>query len=102
MKGFFGERVDALVIALTIVVQCGEPRIASFNNDAYLRETGGQYIRALARECWLFQECSRPKTRYLIWLSSVLGYTMLALPTLDIAQAVLVDIFCNTFGSGVG
>jgi len=75
-----------------------KPRIASYNKDSFLRETGGQYIRALAREWWLFQEHTDPKTRYMIWMACVLGYGMLALPTLDIAQAVLMDILRNILG----
>jgi len=75
-----------------------KPRIARFGKDTFMRETGGHYIRALAREWWLFQEYTAPKTRYLIWMSCVLGYGMLALPTLDIAQAVLMDIFRSILG----
>ena len=74
-----------------------KPRVARFNNDSFLRGKGGQYVRALAREFWLFREYSRPKTRIAVLVACLAGYGLLALPTIDIAQAVLMDILRSMF-----
>ena len=53
----------------------------------------GDYISFLAREWWAGMMHIRPTARIASMSLGIVGYLMLALPTLDLAQAVLQDAF---------
>ncbi|PHO03542.1 hypothetical protein CSC82_11780 [Rhodobacteraceae bacterium 4F10] len=67
-------------------------RLNGFSNRNYALEERHEYVRALAREWWCRQMHSRKIFRYLIVLFSVFGFLFLAIPSLDISQAVLRDV----------
>ena len=64
----------------------------SFTDKQHLLNNFGEYYRLISREWWLGMMHTRTTTRHAVFLSGVIGYTMLALPTLDIAQAVVRDL----------
>lgn len=52
----------------------------------------GDYIDLLSREWWVGQMYSKDGARYIAFSSAVCAYCMLALPSLDILQAVVRDL----------
>ncbi len=50
------------------------------------------YIDQASREWWIGQMNSRPISRYAAMILGCLGYLLLVIPTIDIAQAVIGDI----------
>ena len=50
------------------------------------------YIDQASREWWIGQMNSRPVSRYAAMILGCLGYLLLVIPTIDIAQAVIGDI----------
>ncbi len=51
------------------------------------------YMAVLAREWWAAQMHGHTKIRIVVFVLSTIGYSMLAVPSADIAQAVLRDLF---------
>lgn len=69
--------------------------ISGFRPDvrAHMFSKHGDYIGFLAREWWVGMMHTYKPARICSLVLGVLGYAMLAVPTLDIAQAVLRHIF---------
>ncbi|MDO6522425.1 hypothetical protein Q4578_12555 [Shimia thalassica] len=75
----------------------GKAQLNGYTSRKFALETRHDYVRGLAREWWWRQMHSREISRYFIFLFCVLGYLFLAIPSLDIFQAVMRDIvttFC--------
>lgn len=71
-----------------------ESRVQGFREDLrpkFLTEFR-DYIDQASREWWIGQMNSRPFSRYAAMVFGCLGYLLLAIPTIDIAQAVIADI----------
>jgi hypothetical protein len=74
-----------------------KPVISGFRPDvrAEMFSKHGDYIGFLAREWWVGMMHTYKPARICALVFGVLGYAMLAVPTLDIAQAVLWHIFTS-------
>lgn len=74
-----------------------QPRLKSLTLLAYLEREDKDYLRLIAREFWVGQIHSHPLARLLTLVICTLGLVMLALPTLDITQAVIIDFISSSF-----
>lgn len=90
------ERTEAFWIVLG-KQRAKKPVVSGFRQDvrAYMFSEHGDYIGLLAREWWVGMMHTFKPARICALVLGVAGYFMLALPTLDIAQAVLWHIFTN-------
>lgn len=72
-----------------------KPVVSGFRPDfrADMFSKHGDYIGFLAREWWVGMMHTYKPARIISLMLGVLGYLMLAVPTIDIAQAVLRHIF---------
>ncbi|WP_170549603.1 hypothetical protein [Ruegeria atlantica] len=68
------------------------PRLAGFRYKNRLISDKEEYIRACAREWWVGQMHTRWWARRVALSTGLLGFALLAIPTIDIAQAVLQDL----------
>ncbi|QXT38661.1 hypothetical protein [Gymnodinialimonas ceratoperidinii] len=64
----------------------------AFGRQVDLVRAHGEYTRALSREWYTGQVARRPFARMLSVSCAIVGYVLLAIPTIDIFQAVLRDI----------
>lgn len=62
------------------------------NKEAILNNRG-DYLRALSREWWSGKMHVDPIWRYATIAVAASGYVMLLVPTIDITQAVIADLF---------
>lgn len=71
--------------------------VSGYRQDvrAHMFDKHGDYINFLAREWWAGQMHTYRIIRILSLVLGCIGYFLLALPTLDISQAVLADMFNN-------
>lgn len=69
------------------------PPFSGMANKMYIVRDHGDYLRGICREWWVGQMHKSRVWRYLILLIASAGYFMLLLPTLDITQAVAIDLF---------
>ncbi|MEC8293565.1 MAG: hypothetical protein VX083_08725 [Pseudomonadota bacterium] len=58
-------------------------------NNRHMRSGAPEYIRSIAREWWAGEMHNFPILRYACLAFAISGFSMLALPSLDILQAVL-------------
>ena len=65
---------------------------AQGNQRSHFVRTFGDHIDQASREWWIGQMNSRPFSRYAAMVFGCLGYLLLVIPTIDIAQAVIADI----------
>jgi hypothetical protein len=72
-----------------------KPVVSGFRPDArsYMFTHHGDYIHFVAREWWAGRMHTFRGARLASMFFGITGYVLLAVPTLDIAQAVLRDIF---------
>ncbi len=61
-------------------------------NKKHLFREYSEYVRAVSREWWVGQMHTGWLARRLVFVLCLLGYLMLALPALDISQAVIRDL----------
>ena len=75
-----------------------EPILSGFRPDtrSYLLSEYGDYISFLAREWWTGMMHTFRPARIASLVFGVSGYILLAVPTVDIAQAVIRDILTST------
>lgn len=90
------ERTEAFWIMLGSQ-RSKKPVVSGFRPDARsdMFSRHGYYIGFLAREWWVGKMHTYKPARICALVLGVLGYGMLALPTFDIAQAVLRNIFIS-------
>ena len=90
------ERTEAFWIVLG-TQRSKKPVVSGFRPDvrAEMFSKHGDYIGFLAREWWVGMMHTYKPARICALVLGVLGYAMLAVPTLDIAQAVLRHIFTS-------
>ena len=74
------------------IVETRVSRAAGFQRKEDLVHRYREYIRAMAREWWVGQMHSHWLARRVSLFACVVGYALLAIPTMDIAQAVLRDL----------
>jgi len=67
-------------------------RISGFRDRNFLMKEHTDYVRILAREWWTGEVHRKKPIRVVSVMLCLTGYTMLALPTFDIAQAVIRDL----------
>jgi len=93
---YWTERTDAFWIVLG-QRPSKKPVVSGYRPDvrAHIFKEHGDYIGFLAREWWegMMQMHTYRPARIYSFAFGILGYAMLATPTLDIAQAVLRDLF---------
>ncbi|MGC0225544.1 hypothetical protein [Pseudooceanicola nitratireducens] len=65
---------------------------AQGNRRSHFLRTFGDHIDQASREWWIGRMNSRPISRYAAMILGCLGYLLLVIPTIDIAQAVIADI----------
>lgn len=90
------ERTEAFWIVLG-TRRSKKPVVSGYRSDvrAEMFSKHGDYIGFLAREWWVGMMHTYKTARICALVLGVLGYVMLAVPTLDIAQAVLWHIFTS-------
>ncbi|WP_394181442.1 hypothetical protein [Yoonia maritima] len=68
------------------------PDYSAYADKTVILRKGQDYLRGLSREWWSGQMHKDWAWRYTIIALASIGYIMLILPTLDITQAVIVDL----------
>lgn len=96
----FSERWKPRISIFWSVLGGTRPRkkiVSGFRPDVrrYMFDEHGDYIHFLAREWWAGQMHTYRSIRILSLVLGCTGYFLLALPTLDISQAVLADVFSS-------
>lgn len=88
------ERTDAFWVVLG-QRRSKKPVVSGYRPDvrAYMFKKHGDYIGFLAREWWEGMMHTYRPARICSFAFGIVGYAMLAIPTLDIAQAVLRELF---------
>ncbi|WP_278924342.1 hypothetical protein [Pseudophaeobacter profundi] len=88
------ERTEAFWIVLG-APRAKKPVVSGYRPDvrAHMFSKHGDYIGYLAREWWVGMMHTYKPARIISLVFGSLGYFMLAVPTMDIAQAVLRHIF---------
>ena len=69
------------------------PDLSGFMNKNVIMRKSEDYLRALSREWWSGQMHADRAWRYATLAIAGAGYVMLLIPTLDITQAVVADLF---------
>lgn len=67
-------------------------KLAGFQERKFVMGGEPEYVQLISREWWLGEMHSKKPIRILTVMLSTFGYSMLALPTIDIAQAVVRDL----------
>ena len=78
-------------------VRSTKPKVSGFRPDARVAmfRDHADYIHFLAREWWSGMIHTYRSARVIALAFGVVGYSLLAIPTIDISQAVILDIFVS-------